>query len=271
MTAEALLKIVATHISGNLGDAQQEYKKYLKSFPGDPIATALFALVNGQSVFTRMSKHMALAILQNGGFNPATVFDVGAQFGTPPLINVFPHAHHVMFEPVAECEHALQSLCAKLKSAEYHMAAVTAQSGPINLWISKNRLYSTIGDNPHEEGEVYRTVNGISLNDIRSNSNFKGPYLVKVDVDGAEIEVLKGATSLITKESVFVVEATLLDENPRFSKIINFFEPFDFIPYDVVDFLYRPADSGLWQVDLILVHKDSPYRALKTWNRPSAV
>ena len=270
MSGEALLEIINKHISGDLKDAQSGYEDFLKSSPGDLIATTLLALVKGQSVFTRMSKHLALANLRNIGFNPTTVFDVGAQFGTPPLVDVFPNAHHVMFEPVAECEHALKSLCAKLKSAEYHMAAVTSQSGPINLWISKNRLYSTIADTPHEEGEIYRTVSGISLNDIQSRSNFKGPYLVKIDVDGAEIEVLKGATSLITEESVFVVEATLLDEKPRFSKIIKFFEAFDFVPYDAVDFLYRPADSGLWQLDLILVHKDSTYRALKTWNRPSA-
>jgi hypothetical protein len=79
-------------------------------------------------------------------------------------------------------------------------------------------------------------------------------------VDGVEIEVLKGASTLISSENIFVIEAALLDDNPRFPRIIDFFRPYGFVLHDVVDHLYRPLDNALWQVDVVMVHESNPLR-----------
>jgi hypothetical protein len=44
------------------------------------------------------------------GFQPATVIDVGAAEGTPPLYAVFPKAPHVLVEPLREFEPQLKEL-----------------------------------------------------------------------------------------------------------------------------------------------------------------
>ncbi|BAI73034.1 methyltransferase [Azospirillum sp. B510] len=266
MNSSTLLDIIEKHIEGDAEGVQKEYEDFLSRNPSDLIARTLLYLARGQTSFVRNSKHGALYNLMRLGFQPATVFDVGAQTGTPPLFDVFPQAHHVMFEPVAECENALKGLCSQLKSAEYHMVAVASKNAPVELWVSDDRKYSDVLARNRVTGGECRIVEGISLNEFCKDSGKIGPYLVKIDVDGAEMEVLKGATSLIEESSIFVIEASMLDENPRMGKIIDFFRPFDFVVYDIIDYLHRPLDIALWQVDLIFVHKNSPYRQKKTWS-----
>ncbi len=262
MMDESLSRAFAAHNAGDLATAAQGYESVLGSNPGHPIAQSLLALVRRQGVMLRMSKYSALANLKAQGFMPATVLDVGAQTGTPELFEVFPDAHHVLFEPVAECEPYVRTVCSQLKSAEYHMAAVTERSGHVTMTLSANRQYSRIVTAPAPDGAEYRTIPSVSLNDICSRRSFRGPFLIKVDVDGVEIDVLKGASALIGKDSVFAVEATLCDGDPRFPKILDFFRPYDFVLHDIVDPLFRPVDGALWQVDVIMVHASSSFRKM---------
>lgn len=211
----------------------------------------------------RMSKHAALANLKAQGFLPGTVLGVGAQTGTSPLYEVFPDAHHILFEPVAEREPHLRALCSGLKSAEYHMAAVTERTGQITLTVSPDRNSSGVVPASANDGADYRSIPAIALNDICSRQPYPGPFLVKIDVDGCEIDVLKGGSSLIGRDNVFVVEATIGHDDARFPKVLDFFRPYDFILHDIVDPMFRPADGALWQVDIVMVHSSSPYRKLK--------
>ena len=262
MINESLNRAFAAHNAGDIATASQGYQAVLRATPGHAIAHSLLALVQQQTVMARMSKHAALANLKAQGFLPGTVLDVGAQTGTSPLFEIFPDAHHVLFEPVAECEPHLRALCSRLKSAEYHMAAVTERSGQVTLTVSGSRQYSRVVPVPENDGAEYRSIPSIALNDICSRRNFRGPFLIKIDVDGFEIDVLKGASALVGKDSVFVVEATLCDGDPRFPKIMDFFRPYDFVLHDIIDPLFRPADGALWQVDVIMVHSASSFRKM---------
>lgn len=265
MTNEILDRAFQAHKVGDLAAAAQGYEAVLQSTPGHSLSLALLALIRQQAVFSRMSKRLGLANLKGQGFMPGTVFDVGAQTGTPELFEIFPDAHHVMLEPVAECEPVLRALCSQLRSAEYHMAAVTERSGQVTLTVSASRQYASVVRSSTADGAEYRTIPSVSLNDLCSRRLYPGPYLIKIDVDGTEIDVLKGASALASPDSVFVIEATLNDGDPRFPKILDFFRPYDFVLHDIVDPMFRPADGALWQVDVIMVHGASRYRQMKQY------
>ena len=265
MDNDVLNRAFLAHQAGDILTASQGYEAVLQSHPGHPIAFALQALTRHQMVISRMSMGSALTNLKNQGFLPATVFDVGAQIGTPPLFEVFPDAHHVLLEPVAECEPLLKDLCSRLKSAEYHIAAVTEHSGKTFLGISPSRQYSSIVEAPGVDGSEYREIPCLSLSDLCKTHAYPGPYLVKIDVDGPEIKVLKGALGLIDRETVFVIEATVNDGDPHFPQILDFFKPLDFVLLDIVDPMFRPVDGALWQVDVVMVHAESRYRRIKVF------
>lgn len=252
------------HLSGDLERAEEFYKVILRASPGHPMAATLLGLIRSQKTMTRQSKHKALTLLRGRGFNPTMVIDVGAQTGTPPLYEVFPDAHHLMIEPVVENEPALRDVCSQLRSAEYLIAAVTRQGGgSVPLHVTEDRLYSCVGpEEPNGEGPPPRRVPAVSLDGVYADRGRPGPLLVKIDVDGLELEVLAGALSLMRPDAVFVVEATVADDNPRLPRIIDAMAPLGFRVWDIVDPLYRPQDERMWQVDLVLVHNNGPYTPL---------
>lgn len=252
------------HLAGDLERADAFYREILRVSPGNPMAATLLGLIRSQRAMTRQSKHKTLALLRGLGFRPATVIDVGAQTGTPPLYEVFPDARHVMIEPVAENEPALRRLCAGLPNAELVIAAAGRQCGTVSLEVSGDHLYSSVVETDRQvaSGEAQwtlREVPALSLDSLCAERGCAGPFLVKIDVDGLELEVLAGAATLMEPGSVFVIEATVFGEDARLARIIDAMAPFGFRVWDIVDALYRPEDDRLWQVDLVMVHRDSPY------------
>lgn len=265
--ADGLKIAFGVHLSGDLERAEEFYQAILRVSPGHPMAATLLGLIRSQRTMVRQSKHKTLALLRGRGFRPATVIDVGAQTGTPPLYEVFPDAHHVLIEPVAENEPALQRLCAELRSAEYRIAAVARQGGTIRLAVSDDRLYSSVvaADHRVEPDHALRSlrdVPAVSLDGLCAERGYAQPLLVKIDVDGLELEVLAGAATLMEPASVFVIEATVAGEDARLARIIDAMAPYGFQVWDIVDPLYRPGDERMWQVDLVMVHRDGPYAPL---------
>nr|WP_246307590.1 FkbM family methyltransferase [Azospirillum melinis] len=251
--------------------AEEFYRAILRASPGNPMAATLLGLIRSQRTMVRQSKHKALSLLRSRGFQPATVIDVGAQTGTPPLYEVFPDAHHVLIEPVAENEPALQALCGQLRSAEYHIAAVARRDGTVSLAVSEDRLYSSIvaeavakavaGASPSSLPDR-RTVPAVSLDCLCASRGHAGPMLVKIDVDGLELEVLAGAATLMRPDAVFAIEATVAGGDARLLPIVDAMAASGFQVWDIVDPLYRSGDERMWQVDLVMVHRDGPYAAL---------
>lgn len=265
--ADGLKIAFDVHLSGDLERAEEFYRAILRASPGNPMAATLLGLIRSQRTMVRQSKHKALSLLRGRGFQPATVIDVGAQTGTPPLYEVFPDAHHVLIEPVAENEPALQALCGQLRSAEYHIAAVARRDGTVSLAVSEDRLYSSIvaeavaGAAPGSLPDR-RTVPAVSLDSLCARRGHAGPMLVKIDVDGLELEVLAGAATLMRPDAVFAIEATVAGGDARLLPIVDVMAANGFQVWDIVDPLYRSEDERMWQVDLVMVHRDGPYAAL---------
>jgi len=247
------------HVAGDVVAAYKQYAEVLAENPGDSFALFLQNAISMQVYTQRKTKKGALLNLKSCGFNPATVIDVGAQVGTPELFEVFPDAHHVLIEPVQEHEPVLKGICQRLKSAEYMMAAVSARSGSATLSVTENLQFATI-DRQLSDSSNNRAIETISLNEFCAMRSFADPFLVKIDVDGVEIEVLKGSSTIIAPDNVFVIEASMLDDHPRFARIIDFFRPYGFVLHDIVDHLYRPIDNALWQVDVVMVHESNQLR-----------
>ena len=201
----------------------------------------------------------SLLLAKKLGFEPKTVIDVGAALGTFNLYETFPNARHLLIEPIAENEHYLAKICRKLQSAEYIIAAATKESGVFTLNVSPDMLHSSISENRviDNSNPYLRNIPAITLDGICRERNLPGPYLIKVDVDGQELDVLAGATEILQQTEYVIVEVTLFGQ---MYDVMSFMKSQGFAAYDIVDLGYRPVDTALWQVDMAFVKESGQFR-----------
>jgi FkbM family methyltransferase len=220
----------------------------------------------------RATKLGSLNNIKKLGFYPKTIIDVGAQVGTHCLYEVFPDSHHILIEPVQENEAALKQICKNMKKAEYIIAAATSKDCNVDLSVSSNTKYSHACQSNNQNGWTVRQVKGITVDSLCEDKKLQAPYLLKIDVDGTEIDVLKGCIKILSLTEYVVVEATT-NAGQRIYDIINFMRNQNFHVYDIVDFLYRPEINDLWQVDVAFVKANSEviqYKNYKQFTPPGA-
>ena len=94
-----------------------------------------------------------------------------------------------------------------------------------------------------------------TLDGEMSNLTYDSPYLLKIDVDGSELEVLAGAVDTLPFCSCVVVECTVGADVTTMMQLLNFFNLHNFSLWDIVDLSY--CQDHMWQVDIVLVNNNS--------------
>jgi hypothetical protein len=97
----------------------------------------------------------------------------------------------------------------------------------------------------------------VTLDSLVDRYGLKPPYVLKVDVEGAEASVLRGARRVLSDCEAVVVE-TALDAD--FFGVIETLTLAGFVPHDIVAPNYRISDDALVQVDMVFVRRDGPFR-----------
>lgn len=213
----------------------------------------------------RQSLRGALEHLKERGFEPATSIDVGVATGTFELYSTFPTARHLLIEPLEEYSEHLEQIVARYPGASYEIAAASQQAGEVVIHVHPDLFGSSIYlecDDPEVNG-IPRVVPTVSLDELCSERELPGPYLIKIDVQGAELDVLRGAKRVLERTEYVVLEAVLYDyfeHGPRISDLLSFMQEQGFALYDVLDPLYRPLDNALSQVDLVFVREGGAFR-----------
>ena len=198
------------------------------------------------------------------GFEPETVIDVGAGLGTFEIYESFPKSRYLLIEPIAENEPYLKKICQYLERADYIIAAASTEAGLVPLQVNlSNFIHSYISEEGEASSETFelRTIPAVTLDEICKSRQLEGPYLIKVDVDGRELDVLGGAIQILQNTDLVIVEVNLY-VTARFDKmcaVINFMKEQGFVAYDIVDFSYRLSDLALFQVDMVFVKESGQF------------
>lgn len=88
---------------------------------------------------------------------------------------------------------------------------------------------------------------------------FPSPDFVKLDVQGYEIEVLKGADRILQSAEFVLLEVSIWQYNagsPLLGTVVDWMSARGFRVYDLFEFSRRP-DDVLVQMDLLFVREDS--------------
>lgn len=193
-----------------------------------------------------------MTVLRSRNIPIETIIDVGVQACTPELISMFPDKPHLLFEPVQEF---VSHIHANYKRVNYKLveAAVSDKEGEVTLQTAAIGGWATITHSNIVYGPVNsidkRTVPMVTLDGYLSRHPQKPPHLVKLDVDGFELQVMQGGVETLKNTSVVIVETTKHDLTER----IGFLEARGFEIFDLVEPCYY--DQAFWQCDAVLLKR----------------
>jgi FkbM family methyltransferase len=235
-----------------LGHVRSALKAYVSARVGSPDMTA------------------SLQRLSDNGFKPEHIFDVGAYQGdfTKMCLEVWPATRVTAFEVLERRVEDLRRLNASGVPVEVFGCLVGAENREAVPFHEMETASSVLREHVHKLAATkqypMRTV------DTVVHEHCTGwPDLLKLDVQGYELEVLKGAERTLDHVSVVLAEVNLLDIHvgvPLLADVIAWLDQRGWVAYDICGITRRPFDTALWQADFIFVQRSSPLRSDKRWS-----
>lgn len=218
--------------------------------------------VGGMAMWT-----LGLDTLKHNGFAPRTVFDIGVAAGTRQLYSAFPEAHFVLVDPTRQSLPHMQRIARRL-DAEICNFALGDPEGEMEIEARRDDIngatfFKEIG--PLGPTDRYRVP--VRRFDA-AFTDFSGPTLCKIDVQGSELMVLRGMGQAIDRIDVFILEIGLLAtiaDAPEAFDVIAFLNHQGFVMFDILGLERRPLDDALAQMDVLFVKRESTLRADRRW------
>ncbi|MEL6457005.1 MAG: FkbM family methyltransferase [Cyanobacteria bacterium J06621_15] len=212
----------------------------------------------------------ALERLDACGFKPKQIFDVGAYQGdfAKTCLDIWSNSKVACFEALEHKVAQLQKLASTNPSIEiFPMLLGASYCEKVPLHESETASSILVEQIPQKFSVKYypmQTVDQI----VEENFDGHSPDFLKLDVQGYELEVLKGAEKSLSQIQVILAEVNFLDIHqnvPLLADIIAWLNKRDWVAYDICGLTRRPLDKALWQADFIFVPRNSPLRTDKRW------
>jgi FkbM family methyltransferase len=196
--------------------------------------------------------------LARRGLEVGTIIDVGVADGTLELYRNFPDANLLLVEPVEEFRPAIEAILRRYKG-QVCFAAAGDQPGIVNLAIG-NGLADA--HNAHARGAGGRGSRPVPVRRVDSlvaELRMPGPYLLKVDVEGCEPAVVRGAVGILPETEVVILETGFDDSDGRemaFRDVVNLMGDLGYEVYDMFSGWIREGDGVLVGCDTAFVKRD---------------
>jgi FkbM family methyltransferase len=151
-----------------------------------------------EAVVTTANDQLATKLVTSICKSNGTFIDVGAHIGSiiGKVRHNLPNVKIIAIEAIPE---KIDNLKNKFPNVELHDCAVGESNGETTFYVNKtNSGYSTLGKPNKTNTDLIHPINVTikRLDDIITANNVD---VIKIDVEGAELGVLRGATNLISR------------------------------------------------------------------------
>jgi len=219
---------------------------------------ASVALLDSQTEAYEFSMEEGLRRLAAYISKTGTVIDVGASDGhwTRMAIEHFPDYQYFLIEGNKAHEEMLLSL--KKENIRYKIAAAGDAVGEINFYTSEDLYAGGASYNAFESGSN-RIVPMGTIDGWIEEYQLKQPYIIKLDVHGFEIPILKGAERALQYTDALIIEVytfNLSEDSLTFPDMCKYLDTKGFRCVGLADPINRKADNALWQMDLFFIRKN---------------
>ncbi|GJG88460.1 hypothetical protein tb265_36410 [Gemmatimonadetes bacterium T265] len=153
--------------------------------------------------------------LRRWGARPGTIIDVGVGNGTPQLYEAFPDAYLALVEPLAEFGPAIASILARRPGVLFP-TAVGAVDEERDVFVERHdaqrtSFYTRHALEPARDVVSRRRIPVTTLDSLVRGRGLPTPFLLKIDAEGAELDVIRGAAETLRDTEFVVAEVSVLD------------------------------------------------------------
>jgi FkbM family methyltransferase len=213
----------------------------------------------------------SLEYAKSCGLAPRTVFDVGVGTGTPWLYEAFPDAKLVLFEPLAVFDDDLSAL-ARRYDADVHRVALAEEEGVVEEFqhdiavptssslLRLHPLYAAFAAKLHRRRRHKFEPVTVRLDTLDRLNTYEPPFVLKLDVEGTETSVLRGARKTLEKTEFLISEISVVTRQsgePEFAEVIAFLDECGFQLFDIPSISQATPGGQLVYLDAAFVRKNS--------------
>lgn len=240
-----------------------------------PLAS-LFVRALPESEQFRLGVPTVIGLLENlkkNGFLPQTIIDVGANVGDWSRIaaQIFPSAQFFMVDGDPDNEPSLRNSASRIGQNSKYSILLLGPEEKDGVTFYKVGTGSSVLPElaPYDRSQVSQvTLPMRTLDGFMVDRHYSSPVLLKLDVQGFELQVLRGGSATLTRAEAVIMETSLLPYNenaPLFAEVIAFMVERGFLVFDFCGQARRQTDATLFQTDVAFVRKDSVLRAPRSF------
>jgi FkbM family methyltransferase len=201
---------------------------------------------------------MSLKKIENY-FVPNSVLDIGANVGQfyNEIKNLFPDSYFYLIEGSESCDLALRTL-----NVDYSICLLSDSEKEVDFYIRKGEPRCT-GNSIYREKTSFYDDNQIII-EKRQTKTLSGLLgekifdLIKIDVQGSEIDIINGGLEIIKKSKAVLMEVSLVEYNqgaPTKDFVYEYMNNLGFEPVEIIGNINHPLTHELIQQDILFLNK----------------
>jgi FkbM family methyltransferase len=218
--------------------------------------------------FQAPSMELSLKNMRRLGFSPTTIIDIGAHIGEWSCLanNIFPAASILMIEAQENKAPALDQLVqghpGKIQRRIALLGPENRDGVPFNECDTAptgSSVLAFTSPEPLKFHVVRRRME--TLDSVLANVGLARPNFLKLDVQGFELEILKGAPNALAAAEAVLLEVSTIaqyEAAPLFHEVVAFMNSRGYHVFDICTLMRQRTENTLVQMDVIFVKADSP-------------
>ena len=228
--------------------------------------------MNDTGLSRRLNYATALELLQQRGFTANTLIDIGAAEGAFFLYRghakLFPSARHFFIDAMKENEESYRKLAPKFDTG-YEITALSCMEGEVVLRVDPN-FYNTHIDHlqPETSYAATRRVPVSTLDRVVERHALRPPFVLKLDVQGGELDVLRGGLRTLDEAVIVTTEINVFAERDSLVDMLGFMNGIGWALYDITDLAHYPSDFTFYQCYATFIPKSMDFRRTIAWCTP---
>jgi FkbM family methyltransferase len=213
-----------------------------------------------------------MQLLQQRGFKLATFLDVGAAEGAFFFVRgnsgLFPEARHFFVDAMRENEAGYRKLADKFQ-AGYEIATISYIEGEVALRVDPEFYNSHVDHLQPATGYAeLRRVPMRTLDSVVAQHALTPPFGLKLDVQGGELDALRGALRTLDDAVLVTAEIQIFTERDTLVELLGFMQGIGWALFDLTDLSYYRSDQSLYQCYATFIPKEMDFRKDTPWCLP---